>query len=1050
MANKKINQLDTRVGASLTDLVLIGDPTSGTSYKLTATDFKTLLNSVPYTGATTNVNLGEYGISGGYFQADLTPTLTGGVGRLIWNDTDGTLDLGLKGGNVTLQVGQEQVQRIVNKSGADLLESAYQVVKVTDAQGQRLAVNLAQGNNDANSADTLGIVTETIANNQEGFICTSGIVRGINTTGALQGETWIDGDILYLSPTTPGAITKVKPTAPNHSVILGYVVYAHASNGKIFVKCENGYESSELHDIYTPTKNNNDGIFWVTANNRYESKSIAQVLGFTPVSGNIYTTNGTLSGNRVITMGSNTLTFEKDIIVNDLKIGKGNNSIATNTALGVISLNSITTGIYNLAVGYNAGNSLNSNYNTILGAGAGQSSMGNDNTIVGGLAGQNLTGTRNVFIGQVASRNSNYVVSNVIIGTASSQSSQGSYNVSIGDISNESNTTGSNNVSVGYSVMQQNTTGSNNIAFGYNAGTSITAGGNNAITNNSIYIGHQTRAKASNETNQIVIGYAETGLGSNTTIIGNSSTITTALRGRLLSGTTIDTGLYQLDINGTARVSGALFQTMGTNSVNLLISGATAQTADRGIFIGSGSFNNASVVAIGIGSGANIGTGIGSVAIGFNTNASGGGVAIGSPSGNGATSTGGVAINGPATNGVTIAGSSTTGGVGILGYSTGFNAISIGLASSGSGSFSMALGDRSASAFTAAIAIGLFSTTTASNQLVIGGNDASGLYSIGDVYIGGGVQDLNGNNGTSVTINASGGGNGTNKNGGNITIAGGKGTGTGTPGDVIISTATPTTSGSTLQSLTQRVWIKGDNGNVGIGASPNAAFKLDVTGNTRIGGADGNKLLFFDGGSTNTRHGVGWKNGYGLILYTYGANKIGFVSGDDASSSPTNYYDGQSDIWFLNNITTPSFRLRPTALGKSLHLNSANGQQILFYDGGTTSTRMGIDFIQSVGTMFYSGYSNPILFAINKDNTTTSVSNAEMKLSSSGRLIVGQGTGNESAIVECISTTKGFLPPQMTTTEKNAISSPVAGLIVYDTTTNKLCCYNGTTWNDLF
>jgi hypothetical protein len=63
MPNKKINQLDTRTGAALTDLILIGDPTSGTSFKLTATDFRTLLNNVPYTGATTNVNLGAFNLT---------------------------------------------------------------------------------------------------------------------------------------------------------------------------------------------------------------------------------------------------------------------------------------------------------------------------------------------------------------------------------------------------------------------------------------------------------------------------------------------------------------------------------------------------------------------------------------------------------------------------------------------------------------------------------------------------------------------------------------------------------------------------------------------------------------------------------------------------------------------------------------------------------------------------------------------------------------------------------------------------------------------------
>jgi hypothetical protein len=55
-----------------------------------------------------------------------------------------------------------------------------------------------------------------------------------------------------------------------------------------------------------------------------------------------------------------------------------------------------------------------------------------------------------------------------------------------------------------------------------------------------------------------------------------------------------------------------------------------------------------------------------------------------------------------------------------------------------------------------------------------------------------------------------------------------------------------------------------------------------------------------------------------------------------------------------------------------------------------------------------------------------------------------------SAALEVVSTTKGFLPPRMTTTERNAIASPAAGLVLYDSTTNKLQCYNGSTWNDLF
>jgi len=65
-------------------------------------------------------------------------------------------------------------------------------------------------------------------------------------------------------------------------------------------------------------------------------------------------------------------------------------------------------------------------------------------------------------------------------------------------------------------------------------------------------------------------------------------------------------------------------------------------------------------------------------------------------------------------------------------------------------------------------------------------------------------------------------------------------------------------------------------------------------------------------------------------------------------------------------------------------------------------------------------------------------------------VVFGSDVYNASAVVQINSTTRGFLPPRMTTTQKNAIASPAAGLVLYDSTTNKLQCYNGSTWNDLF
>jgi len=164
---------------------------------------------------------------------------------------------------------------VVNKTGVNLLASNYQVVKVSTAQGQRLAVDFAQANNDNNSADTIGLVRENITNNLSGDITILGQITEINTTGSLQGETWVDGDVLYLSTTTAGRATNIKPTGlVGHLVVLGYVEYAHAIHGKIFVKINNGFELDELHNCYInpTTLANNDVLTYDSASDLWKNK----------------------------------------------------------------------------------------------------------------------------------------------------------------------------------------------------------------------------------------------------------------------------------------------------------------------------------------------------------------------------------------------------------------------------------------------------------------------------------------------------------------------------------------------------------------------------------------------------------------------------------------------------------------------------------------------------------------------------------------------------------------------------------------------------------
>jgi hypothetical protein len=115
----------------------------------------------------------------------------------------------------------------------------------------------------------------------------------------------------------------------------------------------------------------------------------------------------------------------------------------------------------------------------------------------------------------------------------------GNYNTAIGAFSLGFNT-GNNNTGIGNSALASKTTGASNLAAGDKAGRYI-GNGTTSITsvNNSVYLGAETKGlSATGSTNEIVIGYDATGLGSNTAVLGNASITTTALRGNVGIGTT--------------------------------------------------------------------------------------------------------------------------------------------------------------------------------------------------------------------------------------------------------------------------------------------------------------------------------------------------------------------------------------------------------------------------------------------------------------------------------------------------------------------------------
>jgi hypothetical protein len=275
LSSGKIQFAQTPDAGTTSDFILLRD-SSGNIKQIAYPTIPSVSGYVPYTGATQNVDLGEFELKAGQLTLDVSPTGTAAVGTTRWNNTIGSSETTLKGGSVILKNGVDLVARVVNKvtPNTTLTKAAYQAVRVSGAQGQRLAVAYAQANNDNNSADTIGLVCETIPTNQEGFILTVGQLEGINTTGSLQGETWNDGDVVYLSPTVAGSLTNVKPTAPGHIVVIGYVEYAHAVHGKLYVKIMNGWELDELHNVNITSPTNGQALVYNSILGLWENNNL--------------------------------------------------------------------------------------------------------------------------------------------------------------------------------------------------------------------------------------------------------------------------------------------------------------------------------------------------------------------------------------------------------------------------------------------------------------------------------------------------------------------------------------------------------------------------------------------------------------------------------------------------------------------------------------------------------------------------------------------------------------------------------------------------------
>ena len=156
------------------------------------------------------------------------------------------------------------------------------IVYINGATGNRPTITLAQANNDANSAQTIGFTKTAIANNGFGFVIIRGELENLDTSALTEGVQ------LYLSPTTAGTWTTTKPSAPQHLVYVGIVIRSHPTLGTILVSVQNGYELDELHDVALASETNLDLLTYESSTDLWKNKSFA-TLGLAPLASPAFT-----------------------------------------------------------------------------------------------------------------------------------------------------------------------------------------------------------------------------------------------------------------------------------------------------------------------------------------------------------------------------------------------------------------------------------------------------------------------------------------------------------------------------------------------------------------------------------------------------------------------------------------------------------------------------------------------------------------------------------------------------------------------------------------
>jgi hypothetical protein len=236
---------------------------------------------------------------------DTTPSgVVGGAGSLAWNSSEGTLDLVMKGGNVTQHIGEETFYTARNATGSTIAKGVPVYASGVTAGSNRIEISPMIANGTIDELRFVGITAESISNGVNGLVTEFGYIRNINASGAPYGQTWAVGDIIYVSPTTAGQLTNVIPVAPNVKIVVAIVINADNNFGVLLVRPTAYPQIENLSNVNISTVTGGDLLVYDGTDARWENAAQSTITA-----GRAANIAGGAAGSLPYQSGANTTTF---------------------------------------------------------------------------------------------------------------------------------------------------------------------------------------------------------------------------------------------------------------------------------------------------------------------------------------------------------------------------------------------------------------------------------------------------------------------------------------------------------------------------------------------------------------------------------------------------------------------------------------------------------------------------------------------------------------------------------------------------------------------